>query len=132
MNGSETTMRFFFLFFVLTILVNCSTKYVPVEMTQAHHSEHNSSINDSIFVRDSIFIYINGDTVRETRYRNVFRDRILRDTVFKCDTIPKVVTVEVEKRLTNLQQLQLNIGAGVMWIVPVIVGLWVFFRKMRD
>lgn len=113
----------------LTILVNScnTTKVVPVR--EAHHSEHITTDKDSVHIVDSIFVYINGDTIRETRWRDQWRDRLIRDTVWLADTIPKVETVIVEKRLSRIEEWQMNIGRDVMWAVPIILCLYMLYRK---
>lgn len=123
-------MRYLFLLFVLTIFVNCSTRYVPVETVRTNEVVVKGLARDSIFVKDSVFVYKDADTVYNIRWQLRYRDRVIRDTVrqLRCDTVS--VVVEVEKRLTRIQSLQMNIGNGVMWAVPVIIGLWVFYRKL--
>lgn len=103
----------------LTILVNsCNTrKVVPVR--EAHHSEHITTDKDSVHIVDSIFVYINGDTIRETRWRDQWRDRLIRDTVWLADTIPKVV----EKKLGVIDSIKLktwNIIAAILFIIFIV------------
>lgn len=107
----------------LTLFVNSctSTKVVPVR--EAHHSEHFAIDKDSVHIVDSIYIYINGDTIRETRWRDRWRDRMLRDTLWLVDTIPKIETVIVEKDLgfwDNIKLKTWNIIAGVLFIIFII------------
>ncbi len=55
---------------------------------------------DSIFIHDSIFVYVGGDTVVRERWRTMWRERTVHDTVierqmdtiFKTETVEKVVT----------------------------------------
>ena len=85
--------------------------------------------HDSIFVRDSIFVVERGDTVFETKYRYVYRDRVLRDTFHyhRCDTV--TCTVEVEKELTFWQQKKMELGGAVAWIAPFIAAIMVIKWK---
>ena len=104
-------MKIFYLFtsFVLTFFVNsCATKYIPVQTKEVHHNVHTNSRIDSVHVVDSILIYIKGDTVRETRFRDRWREIIVRDTIFQCDTIPKIKKVEVERELTFWEMVKLK------------------------
>ncbi|MBQ3196525.1 MAG: hypothetical protein IJB63_00205 [Alistipes sp.] len=121
----------FFLLFVLTLFVNCSTTYVPVETVRIDSVRVVDYLRDSIFVKDSVLVQKKADTVYIDRFRIEYREALKVDTFidFKRDTVNTVV--EVEKKLSNLQQLQLNIGAGMMWLVPAIVGLWLLYRKLR-
>lgn len=52
--------------------------------------------HDSIYVMDSIVLKEKTDTVFLTKFRTLYREKLLRDTVVKCDTVfcEKVVTVE--------------------------------------
>ena len=137
MNGSKQiiigAMRgLFFLLFILTLFVNCSTTYVPVETVRIDSVRVVDYLRDSIFVKDSVLVQKKADTVYIDRFRIEYREALRVDTFidFKRDTVNTVV--EVEKELSNLQQLQLNIGAGMMWLVPAIVGLWLLYRKLRN
>lgn len=108
---------------LLTILVNScnTTKVVPVR--EAHHSEHITTDKDSVHIVDSIFVYINGDTIRETRWRDQWRDRLIRDTVWLADTIPKVETVIVEKKLGVIDSIKLktwNIIAAILFFIFIV------------
>jgi hypothetical protein len=71
------------------------------------------------------------DTVFETRWRIEYREVLKVDTFFieRSDTINRVV--EVEKKLSKIEILKLNIGTGVMWAVPVLVLLIVLYRKLK-
>ncbi len=74
-------------------------------MTAETRSEtHNERVltqdRDSIFIHDSIFVYVGGDTVVRERWRTMWRERMVHDTVierqmdtiFKTETVEKVVT----------------------------------------
>ena len=55
---------------------------------------------DSIVLHDSIFIREKSDTVFFTKYRTMYRERVLRDTVVQCDTIYVEREISVEKKDT--------------------------------
>lgn len=126
-------MKIFYLFtsllFALMVVSCATTKVAPVE--SSHTREEKISRIDSIYVRDSILIYIKGDTIRETRYRDVWRDRIVRDTVFQSDTIPKLVTVEVEKRLTFWQGVKQETWLFFVICTLVFVAIYIIRRFLR-
>ncbi len=111
-----------FLTILFLTLFSCTTnKVMPVR--EAHHSEHTAIDKDSVHIIDSIYIYINGDTIRETRWRDRWRDKIIRDTVWLADTIPKVETVLVEKKLgfwNNIKLKTWNFIAGILFIIFII------------
>ncbi len=126
-------MKFFYLLmvFVLTLFVNsCATKYVPVQTKEVHHNEHTNSRIDSVHVVDSILIYIKGDTVRETRFRDRWRETVVRDTIFQCDTIPKIETVEVERELTFWEMLKLKTWPFFAVIICFVCFIFIIKRGL--
>lgn len=125
-------MRRLFLFVVLTIFVNaCSTRYVPVESVRVDSVRVETVRRDSVVLRDSVYVVQRGDTVFKTKYKYVYRDRVLRDTFYhvKCDTITRVV--EVEKRLSRSERLKMDVGGGVLWALPIIIGLFLLYRRLK-
>lgn len=53
---------------------------------------------DSIVLHDSIFIREKSDTVFFTKYRTLYRERMVCDTVVRCDTVFVEREIEVEKK----------------------------------
>lgn len=98
-------------------------------MREIHNEEHINVRLDSIHVVDSIFIYTKGDTVYETRFRDRWRYRIINDTVWLADTIPKIVTVEVERPLSFFDSIKLKTWS----CFAVIIFIWciIFIIKKR-
>ena len=56
-------------------------------------------VRDSIFVHDSIFVREKSDTVFFTKYRTLYKENFIRDTIHLCDTLYKehVITEYVSK-----------------------------------
>lgn len=114
----------------LLLCVGCTTtKYAPIESV---HTEYRDRVNvqrDSIYLRDSIYIESKGDTIKIERWRDRWRDRIIRDTISvqRTDTIQNIV--EVEKPLTMIQKAKIAIGN--IAIVAVFVFLLVYFVRRR-
>ena len=79
-------------------------KNVPVEIARVDSIYISAIHRDSIIVRDSIYIVEKGDTVYKTKFKYVYRDRIIHDTIYaqKCDTITKVVEVEKKSSIWQL------------------------------
>ena len=113
-------------------LCSCSTvKYVPVE-TIKNDSIYIAQVEyDSIYVKDSIYIKESSDTVYITRWRTEYKEALRVDTflVQRTDSINTVV--EVEKRLTKIQQLKMDVGTGVLWAVPILIALFILYRKLK-
>lgn len=125
-------MRNLFILIVLTIFVNsCVTKYVPVESVRVDSVYVARVERDSIYERDSVFVAVKADTVFVSKVQYRYRDRIVRDTlsVLQRDTITRVV--EVEKRLSRSERLKMDVGGGVLWALPIIIGLFILYRRLK-
>lgn len=49
----------------------------------------------------------------------------------QSDAVIKYIPVEVEKKLTARQQLQMAIGRIVMWTIPILIIGWGIFLFLR-
>jgi hypothetical protein len=118
---------------VAALLCSCKTQYVPVETVKIEEREKLKIERDSIHVHDSVYIYLQGDTVYEERWKTIYKEVFRTDTflITKTDTINHIV--EVEKPLTKWQKAKMDIGAGVLYAVPILiaVGLFVLYRKLK-
>lgn len=116
----------------VVLFAGCKT-YVPVKDIHTNETEKHNVERDSIHVHDSVYIYMQGDTVFDVRWKTIYKEIFRTDTfiVEKTDTINTIV--EIEKKLTKWQQAKMDVGAGVMWAVPIliIVGLFILFRKLK-
>lgn len=115
---------------VLTFFVNaCTTRYVPVDNVRIDSVRVVQLQRDTVYEKDSVTVFVLGDTVYNTRYRYVYRDRLVRDTVqrWRCDTVTRVR--RVEREFSRLERIKLDIGNGVLWALPIIVGLWLLYHK---
>ena len=127
-------MRIFCLLSVCLMIVSCrSVKYVPVETIKTDSIYVNKIQRDSIHRLDSIFVLVKGDTVRIEKYKYLYRDRAVRDTVYKvqCDTIR--VPYPVEKPLTRWQQWKIELGGFAMAAILAFLAFGIFrlVRKLR-
>lgn len=122
-------MKIFLLLSAFIFAACTTTKYVPVESVRVDSVYVAKTQRDSIFERDSVYVAVKADTVFFSRVQYRYRDRILRDTicVLSIDTISKIV--EVEKRLTFWQQKKMQFGTVAMWLLPLLVGVFLF-RKL--
>lgn len=118
------------LLLVLTLFVNCATKYVPVEVVRLDSVRYVDVKRDSIHVLDSVVIAGKNDTIYLTRWRVEYREALRVDTFTQVKRDTTFVTKEVEKKLTKAQELAMNIGNGVMWALPIMIGLYILYRKI--
>ncbi|MBV3838448.1 hypothetical protein [Bacteroides xylanisolvens] len=113
------------LYIILLTLAICLTscrsiKYVPVETVKTEYKTRDSIRFDSIYEHDSIFLFVNGDTVYKEKYRYKYRYLTINktDTVMLTDSVQ--IPYPVEKQLTRWQQMKIELGG---WAVGVIVIL---------
>ena len=115
-------------------LFSCrSVEYVPVETVKTETERVVDIQRDSIYVLDSVFVREAHDTIYITKWRTEYKEELRVDTfnVERIDTLNTIV--EVEKKLTKVQQLKMDVGAGVLYAVPILimVGLFVLYRKLK-
>lgn len=117
-------MRTIVILTLLLIFNSCRSRHLPISENNTADSLRAISVrSDSIVVHDSIYIVERGDTIFQYKYKYIYRDRVLHDTLYhhRCDTITQFV--EVEKQLTFWQQKKMEIGSLVMWIAPFIAAI---------
>lgn len=85
--------------------------------------------HDSVFIRE----WVKGDTVHhyEFRDRYVYRDRIIRDTVIKADSvaIEHIKTEYVEQPLSWAKRAKIR---AFWWLLAAVAGLgaWTFRKPL--
>ena len=122
------------LLIVLVCLVGCrSIKYVPVETVKTEKEYVDRWKRDSIYVRDSVFLFVKGDTVFKDKYHIMYRDRFVRDTINVDRTDSIQVPYPVEKPLSRWQNFKLSVGgfaiSGIIVLIIVGVGYMVYKIK---
>ena len=127
------------IYFILALVIcsitfGCKTKYVhvPVETIQKEKEYVDRWHKDSIHVKDSIIINRNGDTIYIEKYKYIYKDKLVRDSIFITDSIKvdKPYRVEVEKevnRLTSFQSFQVWCGR----ITLLILMIWGAYRFIK-
>ena len=113
------TVIFWIVFLVFVFCISsCRTKYLNVPEYHTEYITKTDSFTqrDSIFVKDSVYMWMQGDTIYKEKfsviYKDRWRDRYLCDTVIKTDSVR--VPYPVEKKLTKWQQIKLDIGEWVI------------------
>ncbi len=118
-----------------SMLSGCrSVKYVPVEVAKYDTTYINKVQRDSIYQLDSIYIRDKGDTVLITKTKYIYRDKLIRDTVYTSRVDSVQVPYPVEKKLSRWQQFKVDAGEWVlgMFIVMMLsfVG-YMYINKRR-
>ena len=128
---------------VITLLFGSCTRkvYVPTETVRTEYKDRvveNLRV-DTAFMRDSVAVYVNGDTVRITKYRDRWRTRIIErhDTCTLTKTDSVQVPVQVERKLTRWERTKMDAGGIAIGILGVaaLCGLawlaWLAYKKRR-
>lgn len=113
-----------FLFVMTVSFLSCrSVKYVPVETVKTEYKTRDSIRYDSIYQRDSVFLYQKGDTVYQYKYLYKYKYLTLRmtDTVAMTDSVR--VPYPVEKALTQWQSVKIKIGGLAVGLTAVLLLL---------
>ena len=121
---------------ILSMFCRCTTtKYVPVTEYRDRVVVKMDSLlkTDSVYVHDSVSVYIRGDTVFKDNYHLQYKDRYIvrnkSDTLIVRDSIP--YKVEVGKQLSNTDIAFLKIGkiASVFIFIGILAFLgWIYWK----
>lgn len=117
----------------VVLFAGCKTQYVPVETVRVETERVVDVQRDSVYVRDSVFVREAHDTVYITKWRTEYKEALRIDTlnIERIDTLIRIVEVEI--KLTKWQQRKMDVGAGVLYAVPILiaVGLFILYRKLK-
>ena len=114
---------------MLFVICSCRTvKYVPVETIKIDTTYINKLQRDSIYMLDSVYVKEKGDTVLIEKYKYLYRDKLVRDTMYisKVDSIQ--VPYPVEKELTRWQQFRMNFGGLAVCIVVISILILIVYK----
>ena len=108
-----------------------SIQYVPVETVKTNTEYRDRLQRDSIHIKDSVLMFIKGDTVFRDRWHTEYRDKLIRDTINITDTIKTEVPYPVEKKLTRWQAFKMDVGGIAIGaiIVLLIIIIWLVYKK---
>lgn len=116
---------------LLLVIYSCRTvKYVPVETVKVDTTYINKLQRDSIYMLDSVYVKEKGDTVLIEKYKYLYRDKLVRDTMYisKADSIQ--VPYPVEKELTWWLKIKIAIIDFVM-VVCILVIIFFVLRLFK-
>lgn len=118
---------------LLTVWSCRTTEYVPVEIVKTDTTYINKVQRDSIYQLDSIYILDRGDTVLITKTKYLYKDRMVRDTVYKSRVDSIQIPYPVERKLTRWEQIRLDIGGWAMggFIVVFIAFVVIIYYKQK-
>lgn len=124
---------------VCWLIGGCSPRIVeverPVVVEQTHTQTHTDIVRDTLIWRDSVYHYVQGDTVRIERWHHVANvsKMIVADTI--RDTIPRVVTVtrtervEVERKASLIERALMWAGGIGIAVTALLVAARIRQRR---
>lgn len=106
------------IFLLLSLLIGCKTRYVPVETIRTEKEYVDRWQRDSIHLHDSIWVEKKGDTIWLEKYKTLYKEIVRRDSIFVTDSIRvqipyPVVEIKEVNRLHTWQILLMCLG-GVL------------------
>lgn len=117
---------------LLLVVWSCrTTEYVPVEVIKTDTTYINKVQRDSIYQLDSVYILDRDDTVLITKTKYLYRDKLVRDTVYRSKVDSIQVPYPVEQQLTRWEQFQLDVGGWAVVTVSIIILIVVCRRIYR-
>jgi len=111
------------LILIFIFFCSCKTKarYVPVEAIKKEYMDRWH--RDSVYIKDSVIVVKNGDTVYKDKYIYMYRDRLVRDSIIITDSIQVPYPVIEYKEVNKLKWYQ----ETLMWIGFILSILVIVF-----
>ena len=116
-------MRNIFVFIIILLLAGCKGQERIVETVRTEYKDRLVEKVDTVSVKDSTFVYVKGDTLYIYKYRDRWREKIVRDTAYVVKTDSIEVPVYIEKKSSSVAVGQ------VVFIVFFLIGVYLLFNK---
>ena len=126
-HRSFALLRMTILFAVL-FLCGCRAEYIPIESVRYDSLMIEKLMRDSVYVRDSVYLKVKGDTIFKNKDRYVYVYKNLVDTFYMEKIREKEVPVPVERKLTWWERVKLDYAEWVFGMI-VAVALVYALRK---
>ena len=129
-------MRMYTIILFMMLLTSCrSVKYVPVESvrTETKYIDKLVQKHDSVYLHDSIYSYIKGDTVFLNKFRTKYVNKYIfgTDSVYFNKTDSIRVPYPVEKQFTKWQKVEIATGRiTIIALIALILssGIYIFVK----
>lgn len=117
---------------ICLLFASCTkTEYITVEKVRNDTTYINKVQRDSIYLHDSTFVKVAGDTVWIERWHTKWQNHLEHDTVYKARTdsvpVPYPVIKEVEKPRSKFENGLM--GVGILSLMALIV--FIAFKLKR-
>lgn len=126
------------LFLLITfLLVGCKT-YIPVpEYHNVYVEKHDTLVTrDSIYQKDSVYMWMQGDTIWKEKFSVLYKDRwrdkiVYRDSI-RVDSVrvPLPVVTNVIKWRDKAAYIGLGIVISLVIIIVVVIVRWLRARSL--
>ena len=123
-------MRHILLFIVALLLVGCKGQERIVETVRTEYKDRLVEKIDTVSVKDSTFVYVKGDTLYIYKYRDRWREKIVRDTSYIMKTDSIEIPVYIEKKLSFQDKVMESLKG--MFICFCVVCFFFVLYKLKD
>lgn len=121
---------------ILLAFTGCKTKeYIKVPSVRTEYVCRTDTFAklDSIYMKDSVYVFQKGDTVFHNKV--VYRDRYHNIYKVKTDTIIKTDSVAIERQLTKNEQRLMSLGrcyiAFLFILAACAIGFTLWYRNKK-
>lgn len=129
--------RIIIYFVIACALAGCATKREAQEVfrvVEVHDTLRQDVFHvDSVFVRDSVRVWLQGDTIHETRwrveYRDRWRDRVQEVVRVQTDTLIKENVVTIDRKPTIMQRVKPFAAGLLAGVFSLSLFIIVYKRK---
>ena len=123
-------MRHILLFIVALLLVGCKGQERIVETVRTEYKDRLVEKVDTVSVKDSTFVYVKGDTLYIYKYRDRWREKIVRDTSYIMKTDSIEIPVYIEKELSFQYKVMESLKG--MFICFCVVCFFSVLYKLKN
>lgn len=136
MRRKQISMYTIILFMMM--VTSCrSVKYVPVESirTETKYVDKLVQKHDSVYLHDSIYSYMKGDTIFLNKYQTKYVNKYVfgRDSIYLNKTDSIRTPYPVEKQLSKWQKVEMNTGRVTIIALIVLMisaGVYIFKKHL--
>lgn len=131
-------MRNFVIVLLCLLATSCATKREATEVVRVvsvHDTLRQEVVRtDSVYLRDSVRIWIQGDTIHQDRwrveYRDRWRDKVRDVVVYHTDTLTQTKEVIVEREQTWWQKFKQRTGGFALALLGICAILLVIKHRI--
>lgn len=133
-------MKKLLLISLIVLLTGCSTTKKDIQKEYIHdtinHTEYIEKLKyDSIYLKDSIYVYSKNDTIFQNIYKYLYKYKYIKDTINSTDTLKVYQTQYKEKVVESTSAKFKNRLSGVLFgifISAVIIFAYKFKDKLKN